>query len=336
MRLASRRKTCGRTIWRGSWTTRRSATVGPKVSTPRSAPRVRARRARARVFRSFSLRPRVEPSQRTVFCDAECLHSGKPAEYCAGPWYCSTTRVCETYNHRHQGKIVHHEWPKCARIKSCAHYEQCFPTEEQFQAMGFHEGTNAEFQELPVPNHTELAKGNGVPLSSPFKYNVMGFRVRRPLLSLFCARRAAAGRDDVLQKQEQLQERHRHTLQRGGRLRRPDRRRAVGRAGGAGAGAARGRRVARRGRNVIRSRRRVRRVLRRCSPGVFVAGPAAGRPWTCQRLPVSARSAVPRGAAYPRRLSRPPRTHAVRPTRAVAPVSTTASILGPSDPLGSE
>ena len=148
------------------------------------APRPRAR-ARARVFRSFSLRPRVEPSQRTVFCDAECLHSGKPAEYCAGPWYCSTTRVCETYNHRHQGKIVHHEWPKCARIKSCAHYEQCFPTEEQFQAMGFHEGTNAEFQELPVPNHTELAKGNGVPLSSPFKYNVMGFRVRRPLLSLF-------------------------------------------------------------------------------------------------------------------------------------------------------
>ena len=151
-----------------------------------------------------------------------------------------------------------------------------------------------------------------------------------------CARRAAAGRDDVLQKQEQLQERHRHTLQRGERLRRPDPRRAVGRAGGAGAGPARGRRVARRGRNVIRSRRRVRRVLRRCSPGVFVAGPAAGRPWTCQRLPVSARSAVPRGAAYPRRLSRPPRTHAVRPTRAVAPVSTTASILGPSDPLGSE
>mmetsp|Transcript_1255 Transcript_1255/g.4163 ORF Transcript_1255/g.4163 Transcript_1255/m.4163 type:complete len:267 (-) Transcript_1255:107-907(-) len=36
MRLASRRKTC-RTIWRGSCTTRRSATVGPKVSTP-SAP----------------------------------------------------------------------------------------------------------------------------------------------------------------------------------------------------------------------------------------------------------------------------------------------------------
>ena len=127
----------------------------------------------------------VEPSQRTVFCDAECLHSGKPAEYCAGPWYCSTTRVCETYNHRHQGKIVHHEWPKCARIKSCAHYEQCFPTEEQFRDMGFHEGTNAEFQEVPVPNHTELAKGNGVPLSSPFRYNVMGFRVRRPLLSLF-------------------------------------------------------------------------------------------------------------------------------------------------------
>mmetsp|Transcript_1254 Transcript_1254/g.4160 ORF Transcript_1254/g.4160 Transcript_1254/m.4160 type:complete len:100 (-) Transcript_1254:21-320(-) len=43
--------------------------------------------------------------------------------------------------------------------------------------MGFHEGTNAEFQEVPVPNHTELAKGNGVPLSSPFRYNVMGFRV---------------------------------------------------------------------------------------------------------------------------------------------------------------
>lgn len=116
-------------------------------------------------------------SKRTVFCDAECLHSGKPAEYCAGPWYCSTTRVCETYNHRHQGTIVHNQWRKCARIKSCAHYEQCFPTEEQFQAMGFHEGTNAEFQEVPVPNHTELAKGNGVPLSSPFRYNVMGFRV---------------------------------------------------------------------------------------------------------------------------------------------------------------
>ncbi|KAH8063018.1 hypothetical protein JL722_2172 [Aureococcus anophagefferens] len=87
-------------------------------------------------------------SKRTVFCDAECLHSGKPAEYCAGPWYCSTTRVCETYNHRHQGTIVHNQWRKCARIKSCAHYEQCFPTEEQFQAMGFHEGTNAEFQEV--------------------------------------------------------------------------------------------------------------------------------------------------------------------------------------------
>ena len=152
------------------------------------APRPRATRSRSR-FPELSLR--VEPSQRTVFCDAECLHSGEHSdEYCAGPWYCSTTRVCETYNRRHQGKIVHHEWPKCALIKSCAHYEQCFPTEEQFQAMGFHEGSNAEFQELPVPDHTELAKGNGVPLSSPFKYNVMGFQVRRPLLSFFFAHAA--------------------------------------------------------------------------------------------------------------------------------------------------
>mmetsp|Transcript_16442 Transcript_16442/g.53589 ORF Transcript_16442/g.53589 Transcript_16442/m.53589 type:complete len:217 (-) Transcript_16442:334-984(-) len=65
MRLASRRKTC-RTIWRGSCTTRRSATVGPKVSTPRSAPRVRARRARARVFRSFSLRRRTLAAHRLL------------------------------------------------------------------------------------------------------------------------------------------------------------------------------------------------------------------------------------------------------------------------------
>ena len=105
------------------------------------------------------------PPQRTVFCDAECLYEGKhSAEYCAGPWYCSTTKVCETYHHQsslYTGKShIDAKKRRCAQLYSCAHYSQCFPSEEEAASRNL------------LPNVT-LKKDE-----SHFEYKAGGFTVK--------------------------------------------------------------------------------------------------------------------------------------------------------------
>lgn len=55
-----------------------------------------------------------EYTRRTVFCDVECLREYGDDADCSGPWYCSSTKICQQYNHPSGRQMVDPVWPDCS------------------------------------------------------------------------------------------------------------------------------------------------------------------------------------------------------------------------------
>mmetsp|Transcript_32728 Transcript_32728/g.101307 ORF Transcript_32728/g.101307 Transcript_32728/m.101307 type:complete len:207 (+) Transcript_32728:1407-2027(+) len=102
-----------------------------------------------------------EYTQRTVFCDAECLRDGSTRNAdCAGPWYCAKTKVCQQFDDVKGREKVDSTSRKCAVVKSCANHSQCFPTPAEAERMG----VDVSSSNLDRVNH------------EPFTYKYAGFR----------------------------------------------------------------------------------------------------------------------------------------------------------------